>query len=431
MERAIYKKLLEWKASDRRKPLVLRGARQIGKTYILKEFAKKEYSDYIYINFEKDGELVKILNKDMSVDKIIETIGIYTGKKIIPERNLIIFDEIQEAPNILKSLKYFNEYKNEYHIATAGSMLGIVLAGKTSFPVGKVNFLDMYPFSFKEFLIALGKKNLLETLPTNLSIMPEDFNTFHDNFIEILKLYYFIGGMPEVIADYIKNRDFNRVRIIQRELIETYLNDFSKHTTKSEAIKIRQIWDSIPLHLGKENKTFIFSAIKSSARARDYEISLQWLIDAGLIIKIQNISRSLIPLSAYVKPQFKIYLLDVGLLGAITKLSQKSIIFKDELFTHFKGSLVENFVFQEIRQSLTPYYWSNENKAEIDLIVEYNDNIYPIEVKSGINLKAKSLKIYDKLFSPNLLIRASLSKFNREAKIMDIPLYALSSIFTD
>ncbi len=430
MEREIYKKLLDWKDSDRRKPLILRGARQIGKTYILKKFAEQEYDNFVYVNFEKKSELADILNEDLSVNKIIERISIFTGKKIIPAKTLIIFDEIQASPNILKSLKYFNEDNNEYHVVSAGSLLGIILSGKTSFPVGKVNFLDMYPLSFKEFMIALGKEEVMKTVPKNFD-QCSDSNMFHDNLIEMLKLYYYIGGMPEIIADYIENRDLNRVRLIQKELIETYLNDFSKHTTKNEAIKIRQIWNSIPLHLGKENKAFVFSAIKSSARARDYEIAMQWLLDAGLIIKIQNISRPLIPLNAYIKPQFKIYLLDVGLLGAMTNLSQKSIVTRDELFTHFKGSLVENFVFQEIRKNKKPYYWSNENKAEIDLIVEHEGEIYPIEVKAGINLKAKSLQIYDKLFSPKFLIRSSISNFNKGDRIVDVPLYALKSIFTD
>ncbi len=435
MKRIIYDKLIEWKKSDRRKPLILRGARQIGKTYILKKFAEKEYENYVYVNFEKKSELVDILNEDLSVEKIIERISIFTGEEIIPEKTLIFFDEIQASPNILRSLKYFNEDFNEYHVVSAGSLLGIILSGKISFPVGKVNFLDMYPLSFEEFVIALGKERFLATIPKNFNQIlsnkiKSDSFIFHESLVEMLKLYYFIGGMPEVIADYIEHKNFKRVRLIQNELIETYLNDFSKHTTKNEAMKIRQVWDSIPLHLGKENKTFIFSAIKSSGRARDYEIAMQWLLDAGLIIKIHNISLPLIPLNAYVKPQFKIYLIDVGLLGAMTNLPQKSIIIGDELFTHFKGSLVENFVFQEITKTVKPYYWSNENKAKIDLIIEYNGDIYPVEVKSGINLKAKSLKVYDKLFSPKILLRSSISSFNKGDRIIDIPLYALSSVFT-
>ena len=427
MKRIIYKQLLDWKESDRRKPLILRGARQTGKTYILKEFAKKEYTNYIYINFEERSELTDLLSDNLAVDDILKYIAIYTKKKVIPEKTLIIFDEIQAAPSILQSLKYFNERFNDYHIATAGSLLGVILAGKISFPVGKVNFLDMYPLSFDEFIEALGEEGLLKILPRTFDKLAPIPEIFHKKLIELLKIYYYVGGMPEVAADYIKYKDFNRVRNIQIELISTYLNDFSKHTTKSEAIKIRQIWNSIPLHLGKENKAFIFTAIKSSARARDYEIALQWLLDAGLIIKAKNISKPLFPLNAYTEKQFKIYLLDVGLLGAITNLRPETMVVQNKLFTHFKGSLVENFVFQEISTKNMPYYWSSKGRAEIDLITDINEIIYPVEIKAGINLNAKSLSIYNKLFDPELMLRSSTVNFNRKGKILDIPLYAIKN----
>ena len=431
MKRLIYKQLLAWKNSDRRKPLILRGARQTGKTYILKEFGKREYKNYIYITFEENSELTELLRDNLKVEDIVQYITIYTGQKIIPRKTLVIFDEIQAAPNILQSLKYFNEKFNDYHIATAGSLLGVILTGGTSFPVGKVNFLDLYPLSFEEFLGALNEDNLLSIIPktsNQLNPLPE---VFHKQLINLLKLYYYIGGMPEVIVDYIKHKDLKRVRTIQLELIDTYLNDFSKHTTKTEAIKIRRIWDSIPLHLGKENKAFVFAAIKSSARARNYEIALQWLLDAGLIIKTENISRPLVPLNAYTENQFKIYLLDVGLLGAMTNLRPETIIIKNDLFTHFKGSLVENFVFQEISRNTTPYYWSNEGKAEVDLVINFKGEIYPVEVKAGINLKAKSLALYDTLFNPKILFRSSSANFNKKDKIIDIPLYALKYFITE
>ena len=431
MKRIIYKQLLEWKNSDRRKPLILRGARQVGKTYILKEFAKKEYKNYVYINFEESNELIDLLKGNLEATQIIKYISIYTKSKIIPHDTLLIFDEIQNAPEILQSLKYFNEKLNEYHIATAGSLLGVILTEKSSFPVGKVNFLDLYPLSFEEFLFALNEDNLLNIIPKTLNKLTPLPRPFHENLINLLKEYYYIGGMPEVIVDYAKHKDFKRARIIQLELIDTYLNDFSKHTTKSDAIKIRRIWDSIPLHLGKEHKTFVFSAIKSSARARDYEIALQWLLDAGLIIKSKNISRPLVPLNAYTENQFKIYLLDVGLLGAMTGLRPETIIMKNSLFTHFKGSLVENFIFQEISIKATPYYWSNKGKAEVDLIIDLKGEIYPVEIKAGINLKAKSLLIYDKLFHPKILFRSSLANFDKKNKIINIPLYALKYFITE
>ena len=431
MKRIIYKQLLKWKSSDRRKPLVLRGARQTGKTYILKEFGKKEYDNCVYINFEETSKLAEILKEDLPIEKILEYITTFTGVKIFPKKTLLIFDEIQAAPMILKSLKYFNEKLNDYHIASAGSLLGVMLSGKTSFPVGKINFLDMYPLSFEEFVTASGEIKLLEIIHKELDKITPLPKIFHDSLIDLLKKYYYIGGMPEVVGDYLKHGDFSRVRSIQLELLDAYINDFSKHTTNSQAIKIRHIWDSIPLHLGKENKAFIFSAINSSARARDYEIALQWLLDAGLIIKTPCISRPLIPLNAYIEKAFKIYLLDVGLLGAMTNLQSETIVMKNELFTHFKGSLVENFVMQEISSCAAPYYWSSQGKAEVDLIVDLKGAVYPVEIKSGINLKAKSLVVYDKLFNSDMLFRSSSANFNRNGKMNDIPLYALKYFITD
>ncbi len=432
MRRNIYKNLLDWKKSDRRKPLIMRGARQTGKTYIVQEFGKNEYRNFIYINFELKNQLTELLSQKMSVKQILETIEIVTGKKIIPGETLLFFDEIQEAPLILQSLKYFCENSNEYHIIAAGSLLGIILSNTTSFPVGKVNFLDMNPLTFEEFIIALGEDRLLATLPNKIKNLSCKKFLFHNLLIKYLKLYYYIGGMPEVVADYIKNKDLKRVRKIQIELIDTYLNDFSKHTTKRDAIKIRQIWDSIPIHLGKENKVFIFSAIKSSARGKDYEIAIQWLLDAGLIIKVNNISKPNIPLLAYKKEQFKVYLLDVGLLGAITKLSQKTIVLGDDLFTHFKGSLVENYAMQVVKGNhKVSYYWSNRGEAEVDLILELEDEVYPIEIKAGINLKAKSLKVFDKQFNPNKMLRFSLSNFNKGDRIIDVPIYAFDKLIKD
>ncbi|MBN2803898.1 MAG: ATP-binding protein [Deltaproteobacteria bacterium] len=431
MKRLIYKKLQKWKESNRRKPLILRGARQTGKTYILKEFGKNEYDNYVYLNFEESSDLTDLLSNNLPVEDVLRYISLYTGNKIVPGKTLLIFDEIQEAPIILQSLKYFYEKFREHHIIAAGSLLGIVLAGKISFPVGKISFMDLYPLSFEEFLGALGQSNLLDIVPDKLDLVAPIPNVFHDKLIELLKIYYYVGGMPEVVADYISNQDFNRVREIQLELIDTYLNDFSKHTTKSEAIKIRQIWNSISVHLAKENKSFIFSAIRSSARARDYEIALQWLLDAGLIYQIKNISRPLFPLAAYVKSSFKVYLLDVGLLGAMTGLRVENIIVNDKLFSHFKGALVENFVYQEISPYTTAYYWTTDGKAEVDLVVDIKGKIYPIEVKAGINLNAKSLNIYDKLFNPDILFRSSAANFSKSQKKINIPLYAIKYFATD
>jgi len=429
MKRSIYQSLVDWKHSDRRKPLILRGARQVGKTYLLKQFAKNEYKNYVYVNFEDNSKISAALKEELGAKKIIEYLGILSGKKILPHKTLIILDEIQSSPQILKSLKYFNEDLNEYHIATAGSLLGIALAGAKSFPVGKVNFLNMYPLSFSEFLTAQKKDMLLSVLPDILHGAKAIPEVFHVELLELLKKYCFVGGMPEVVADYIKHHDFGRVRDIQIELLRSYSNDFAKHTSKGEALKIKQIWDSIPLHLSKENHTFVFSAIKHSARAREYETALQWLYDAGLIIKIPCISKPLIPLNAYTEKAFKVYLCDVGLLGAMTKLKQETIAYGNDLFTHFKGALIENYAIQELNPKLDLYYWASRGKAEVDLILNIGDKIYPLEIKSGVNLKAKSLKRYDELYNPTRLLRCSLANLNTSGKLTDIPLFALAKLF--
>lgn len=424
MKRNLYKSLVAWKHSDRRKPLILRGARQVGKTYLLKQFANSEYENYVYVNFEDSSKISEALREDLGAERIIEYLGILSGEMIRPGKTLIIFDEIQSSPQTLKSLKYFNEKLNDYHIVAAGSLLGVALAGTKSFPVGKVNFLDLYPLSFTEFLTVLGKEKMLDVLPMLSRVKPIP-EVFHVELKELLKKYCFIGGMPEVVADYVQHKDLKRVREIQVELLRSYSNDFAKHTSKKEALKIKRIWDSIPLHLSKENRSFVFSAVGKSARAREYETALQWLRDAGLIIKVQSISKPLLPLNAYIESAFKVYLLDVGLLGAMTKLKAKTIVFGNELFTHFKGSLIENYVMQELTPSLDLYYWASKGTAEVDLVVNINDKIYPVEIKAGINLKAKSLQVYDEKYKPAKLLRCSLGNFNASGKLIDIPLYAV------
>ncbi len=428
MKRDIYKKLVKWKKSTRRKPLILCGARQVGKTYVLKEFASKEYESNIYINFEEETKIKNVFEEDLPAEKIIEYLEIYFHQKIYPGKTLIFFDEIQSSPQILKSLKYFNEKFNEYHIITAGSLLGISLSGAQSFPVGKVNFLDMYPLSFDEFVTAIGKEKILTVVPELKKKQERVPEPFHKELLELLKLYYYVGGMPEVVANYITNKNLDQTREIQHEILTSYINDFSKHSSKNEALKIRQIWESIPLHLSKENKNFILSAVKSSARAREYETALQWLFDAGLIIKVSNVSKPLIPLKAYSEKQFKVYMLDVGLLGAMTNLNQETLLFKNELFTHFKGALVENYVVQQLFPFKELFYWSSSGIAEIDLIININDYICPVEIKAGINLKAKSLILYQKKYNPFVLFRSSMSNFNVQKKLFDCPLYAVNKI---
>ncbi len=425
MKRSLYHDLVAWKCSDRRKPLILRGARQTGKTYLLKEFANNEYKNHVYVNFEDNSGMSDALKEDISAERIVEYLGIFSGETIVPGETLIIFDEIQSSPQTLKALKYFNENLNEHHVVAAGSLLGVALAGAKSFPVGKVNFLDLYPLSFREFLTALNKEKLLQVLPElrfGVKAIPD---VFHIEILELLKKYCFIGGMPEAVSDYVENRDVKRVRDIQVELLRSYANDFAKHSSAGEALKIKRIWDSIPLHLSKENRSFVFSAVKHSARAREYEVALQWLQDAGLILKVQSLSKPLFPLSAYTEKAFKIYLLDVGLLGAMTRLKQKTIALKNELFTHFKGALIENYAMQELKPGLDLYYWASHGKAEVDLVINVDDKIIPVEIKAGLNRKAKSLKSYDDKYNPSRLVRCSLGNFGANGKLMDIPLFAI------
>jgi len=428
MKRDLYQSLVAWKHTDRRKPLILRGARQTGKTYLLKEFATNEYQNHVYVNFEEQSGMSDALKADLGVERIVEYLGSLSGQTIVPGETLIIFDEIQSSPQTLRALKYFNEKMNEYHVVAAGSLLGVALAGAKSFPVGKVNFLDLYPLSFSEFLTALGKEQLLDVLPDirhGVKAIPE---VFHAELLELLKKYFFIGGLPEVVADYVEHGDVKRVRDVQMELLRSYANDFAKHSSPTEALRIKQIWDSIPLHLSKENRSFVFSAVKHSARAREYEMALQWLQDAGLIIKVQSLSKPLLPLHAYAEKAFKAYLFDVGLLGAMSRLKPEALVFTNELFTHFKGALVENYAVQQLGPFFDLFYWTSSGRAEVDLVVQTDDDVLPIEIKAGINLKAKSLKIYDEKYSPKQLVRCSLGNFSSSGKLIDIPLFALDCL---
>ncbi len=430
MEREFYQKLLQWKNSNLRKPLVLRGARQVGKTYILTEFAKREYADYVYINFDEEPHFASFFNEDLDPDRIIKELNIYFKKTIHPGSTLIVLDEIQECPQALACLKYFCEKKNEYHVATAGSLLGVKLT--KGFPVGKVNFLDLAPLNFFEFLHAIGEQEL--------AVMLEEMHhpkaiseIFHNKLISLLKYYFIIGGMPEAVATYLKTENLEQVRVVQKEILDAYILDFAKHAPKDEVMKIMAIWDSVPNQLAKENKKFIFSAIRKSARAREFETSLQWLKSAGLIIKANHISTPKLPLDAYSDKQaFKVFLLDVGLLGAMSKLDPRIILEGDQLFQEFKGSLTENFVAIELHDKHFDglYYWTSEGIAEVDFVISTEHHIFPLEVKAGFSKKKKSLIVYDEKFSkeenaPLVFSRASLRNFAFDGKIVNYPLYAI------
>ncbi len=432
MKRNIYQKLLAWKKSSHRKPLILQGARQVGKTYILKEFGKNEYSSVAYFNFEKDAELRNFFKGKISPEKIIEKLSIYQEKNIVPGKTLIIFDEIQNSPETLTSLKYFQEDAKQYHIVAAGSLLGIKIGRSASFPVGKVNLMNLYPLSFGEYLEAIDKIKHRNLLVNIKSLIPIEIN-FHQELIEDLKMFYFIGGMPEAILHYTQTKNLNEVRNIQTEILTAYMMDISKHATKPESMKINRAWNSIPGQLARENKKFKFSDISKNARSRDYAESIQWLIDAGLVYKCHNIKTAKLPLSGYrEETTFKLYLLDIGLLGAMLGLSQKTIVTGNRLFSEYNGAFTENYAAQELILSNHKelYYWSSANIAEVDFIIAANEQIFPLEVKAGLSTKNKSLKVFGEKYKMRLLSRATMRNFVHDGKICNYPLYAIS-LFPD
>ena len=431
MKRDIYAKLIEWKTSKRRKPLLLSGARQTGKTYILKEFGANEYEKTHYFNFEEDPYLSSFFERNLEPGRIISDLSIYCKYEIRPRLDLIIFDEIQVSNKALNSLKYFQESANNFHIAAAGSLLGVKLSSPGSFPVGKVNFLKMYPLTFLEFLDAVGEskyRQLLENL-VNIEPLPE---AFHEDIITLLRRYYFIGGMPEAVKQYVETQHIEQIREIQLEIINSYVLDFVKHAPASDVPKLSSIWDSIPKHLARENKKFVFSAIRKGARAREYENALIWLEDAGLIYRTTVVEKGKIPLKQFENTNsFKVYSLDIGLLGAMVRILPDIIVQGNRLFDDYKGAFVENYVAQQLTSAIEQriYYWSRKDaKAEVDFICEINGRIYPIEVKSGINPRSKSLKSYDGQFSPVFLIRTTLLNFKHDGKTINIPLYAINLI---
>lgn len=431
MKRDIYQQLSAWKTSDRRKPLLLKGARQTGKTYILKEFAKNEYEHVFYFNFEEEIELNDFFRRDLIPHRIIKQLSAYRKQEIRPGRDLIIFDEIQSSNNALNSLKYFNESANEYHIAGAGSLLGVKLSKPKSFPVGQVNFLELYPMTFFEFLDAVGEtryRRLLEELD-ELEPIPLPF---HEDLIDLLRKYYFVGGMPEAVKYYAKTGIASEVRAIQKEIINAYVLDFAKHAPPSDVPKISLIWESIPSQLSRENKKFIFSAVKDSARARDYENALMWLEDSGLILRTFSVSVPKHPLKGYRNQNiFKVYLLDIGLLGATAEVPVEILTQGDRLFSGYQGAFVENFVAQQLTAALKMnlYYWKSEGKlAELDFLCTEGENIYPLEVKAGINPKSKSLRSYDQQFHPPILLRSTLLNLKYDGKICNIPLYGIACL---
>ena len=429
MYREKIEELKKWKNSESRKPLIIRGARQVGKTWLMKEFGEKYYQKCAYINFDDNSRMNKLFEEDFDIDRIIQGLKIESGVNIEAENTLIILDEIQETPKALKALKYFCENAREYHIISAGSLLGVAIHEGTSFPVGKVDFLDLTPLSFFEFLEALGENELLKLLKNN------DFDmitVFETKLKEYLKIYYYVGGMPEVVNAYIEHKDLNETRKIQKKLLDAYEQDFSKHAPTNIVPRIRQLWNNIPTQLAKENKKFIYGLIREGARAREYEIALSWLIDCGLIYQVNRVNTAKIPLSAYQDfNAFKLYLLDVGLLTAMARVDAKTLLEGNEVFQEFKGSLTEQYVLCQIKEctNLDTFYWSSDTgTAEIDFITQIDGNNVPIEVKANENLQSKSLKSFVQKYNTKINIRTSMSSYRKEEWLINIPLYSIGNI---
>jgi len=427
MERYAMESLVKWKESNRRKPLILKGARQTGKTWLMKEFGRCHFKYVAYINFDNNEHMRDVFEMDYDIERILMAVNISTGVKIIPEETLIIFDEIQENPKALASLKYFYENAPQYPVIAAGSLLGVAIHKGVSFPVGKVDTLELHPLNFREFLSAVGEIGLVKL------IEKKDFalmNAFHDKYADWLKKYYFIGGMPEVVQAFVNNRDFGEVRELQNKIIEMYESDFSKHTTENELPRIRMVWHSIPMQLAKENKKFFFGKIKEGARAKDFEIAIEWLQDCGLIKKIYNVSKPAIPLKAYIEfSAFKLYLLDVGLLGALSELDARTILNGSAIFVEFKGALTEQYVLQQLISdtSYRPYYFTeSKSEGEIDFMIQKGVDIIPIEVKAEENLRAKSLKVYCDKYAPKTAIRTSMSNYREQDWMINMPLWTVS-----
>lgn len=428
MKRFIAEKLVKWKESKNRKPLILRGARQVGKTFILKEFGEKYYDSVAYFNFDHDDGLSSLFNNTKDPKRILEQLALISGKKINPETTLIIFDEVQECPDALNSLKYFKEEAPSYHVVCAGSLLGIKLS-KTSFPVGKVEFLDMYPMTFSEFLLADNSENLVTLMKEtkNIKAFPK---IFEDMLIEKLKIYYIVGGMPEVVYSWVNDKDIEKVNKIQKDILDSYENDFSKHVDSKEANKISLIWNGIPSQLARENKKFVYQVIKEGARAREYEGALNWLNDANLIAKCYLVSKCSFPLKAYEDlSSYKIYMNDVGLLRRMSNLDSKIILEGNKLFEEFKGSFTENYVANVLDYLLneSPHYYTF-SRNEIDFVIQKSNKVIPIEVKSDKSTNHNSLTKYNNMNNNEMSFRFSLNNLNKDGKIINVPLYFLEYI---
>ncbi len=429
MKRLLLEKLIEWKEKKHRKPLILWGARQVGKTWIMKEFGSLYFKNFVYISFYNNSRMSSVFEEDYDVKRIINAIEVNQHVKIIPKETLLIFDEVQTAPKVVESLKYFCEDAPEYHIIAAGSLLGVSIHEGVSFPVGKVDELRLYPMNFREFLLAMGEDRLFEYISNSDY---ERINEFSDIYKELMKKYICVGGMPEVVGRFIENKDYAEVREIQLAILSQYEGDFGKHVSANEMPRIRMTWQSLPMQLAKENKKFFFGQVKEGARQKDFEKAIQWLVDAGIVYKVSKVQKPAMPLKSYVDfASFKLFLIDVGLLCAMSELDIESVILGNDIFVEFKGALIEQYVLEQLVSDTkyTPYYYSGDKSTyETDFLIQKNKDVIPIEVKAETNLKSKSLRAYHDKFSPTLSLRLSSSDYIDQGWMKNIPLWCVSTI---
>lgn len=429
MQRKLMDRLVEWKGSERRKPLIVNGARQVGKTWILKEFGRLHFESIAYVSLDKDERAHRFFEPDLDPRRIISSLSLHLDMDINPGRTLVVLDEIQSCPAAITSLKYFCEDAQEYHVAAAGSLLGISATHGTGFPVGKVNSVNLFPLSFTEFLGATGNGRYAELIEKGDHAM---MDTFSDRLKELLRTYYIVGGMPEAVNAYIDTADVRDARRVQDQILADYMSDFAKHVPANLLARTMLAWDSVPKHLSKENKKFVFGQVRKGARAADFEESLRWLEQAGLIIKVPRVSKPGMPLKAYRDQNaFKVFMLDIGLLGAMSGLSPAAIVDGSSIFTEFKGALTEQYVCQQLVSDcgLVPFYWAAENSSgEIDFLVQAGSSVYPIEVKAEENLRAKSLRAFNERYEGMSPRRFSMSGFRDQGWMRNIPLYAIGNI---
>lgn len=426
MERSGLQQLIEWKRRTDRKPLIINGARQVGKTWILREFAKREYAKEAYVICRKNELAEQIFKTDFDVERIILSLKALTGVDITPNDTLIILDEVQEIPEAIEALKYFCENAPEYHIAVAGSLLGISLHNGASYPVGKVNEINLYPMDFGEFLLANGEAEAYKLLQNrNFDIT----NLLHDKYVGLLREYYYVGGMPEVVKKYVETKSLNEVRRIQQEILNGYERDFSKHAPKEQVERIRMVWKSIPSQLFKDNKKFIYGSLRQGARAKDFEMAIQWLIDSGLVHKVSRCTKPALPLDIYEDfSVFKLYLLDVGLLGAMVKTEPAQVLLSNKVFSEYKGGMTENYVLQQMKShGVSPIYYhkTDDSRLELDFVIQYNAKVLPIEVKAEGNVKANSLTTLLRNTPDIVAVRLSMLPYKQQEQLYCVPLYAV------